>query len=81
MNLHTIKHSGRLTGQAFVEFEDIDSLEAALARDKQHMGKRYLEIERSDEKTLRKMTESAGANARACFIILPCVCFYYSCVC
>lgn len=64
-SVHILRNEeGRLTGQAFVEFADDDSLQGALARDHQHMGKRYLEIERSDEKSLRKMTSMVGVGAK-----------------
>ena len=43
------------------------SLEKALAKDKEHLGKRYLEVERSDDKTLKKFTENAANNSSSCF--------------
>lgn len=35
--------NGRSNGEAFVELENEDELEAALALHKKHMGKRYIE--------------------------------------
>ncbi|VDO08073.1 unnamed protein product [Rodentolepis nana] len=41
--------NGRSNGEAFVELENDDELEAALSFHKKHMGKRYIEVFRSDE--------------------------------
>nr|CDS28717.2 heterogeneous nuclear ribonucleoprotein [Hymenolepis microstoma] len=41
--------NGRSNGEAFVELENEDELEAALSLHKKHMGKRYIEVFRSDE--------------------------------
>ena len=51
--------SGRLTGQALVEFADGESLNLALSKNRQHMGSRYLEVNRSDKSEMDRLTEKS----------------------
>ena len=52
--------SGRLTGQAFIEFADADSLNLGLSKNREHMGKRYLEVNRSSKDEMQKFTEKSN---------------------
>ena len=40
----TLFREGRPSGEAFIEVEDQSDIEAALKKDKGHMGKRYVEV-------------------------------------
>ena len=51
---------GRLTGQAFIEFADADSLNLGLSKNREHMGKRYLEVNRSSKDEMQKFTEKSN---------------------
>ena len=41
---HYHGREGRPSGEAFIEVEDEADIEAALKKDKGHMGKRYIEV-------------------------------------
>lgn len=47
----TTSREGRPSGEAFVEFVDEDDLKAALKRDRDHMGNRYIEGNSKEKKT------------------------------
>lgn len=39
----TSSREGRPSGEAFIEFEDIEDLENAVQKDREHIGNRYIE--------------------------------------
>ena len=42
----TMTREGRPSGEAYIEMETDDDVEKAVKKDRQHMGKRYVEGER-----------------------------------
>uniref|UniRef100_A0A5K3FKE3 RRM domain-containing protein n=2 Tax=Mesocestoides corti TaxID=53468 RepID=A0A5K3FKE3_MESCO len=46
--------NGRSNGEAFVELENESDIEAAMAHHKEHMGRRYIEVFRSDETEMKR---------------------------
>jgi len=59
-SIHILRNAeGRLSGQVFVEFADAYSLQTALSKDREHMGKRYIEVDRSDIQELTKFKEKS----------------------
>lgn len=48
----TLTLNGRPTGEAFVEFDDMDSYNKALDHNNEHMGKRYIEVFASDKQEM-----------------------------
>lgn len=59
-SVHLVKNfEGKASGQGYVEFIDADSLNSALAKNKQHMGKRYLEISRADSSEMSRSMSSS----------------------
>jgi len=64
-SIHILRNAeGRLSGQAFVEFKSSDDLENALKRNREHMGKRYLEITRSDMGDLKRLADRSTNVAK-----------------
>ena len=60
-------HDGRSNGEAFLEMEDEESFDAGLKMNKEHIGKRYIEVFESDrqemEYQMKKHTQgSSGAD-------------------
>ncbi|PAA59838.1 hypothetical protein BOX15_Mlig028543g1, partial [Macrostomum lignano] len=56
----TQDHLGRPSGEAYVVFETPDDAAAAMRHDKQHMGRRYVELFQSSEAELARMVPGAG---------------------
>ncbi|VDN41412.1 unnamed protein product [Dibothriocephalus latus] len=46
--------NGRSNGEAFIELENEDELEKAMAHHNEHMGRRYIEVFRSDEAEMKR---------------------------
>lgn len=56
--VHLTKHAdGRPTGEAFVEFASEESVNAALGRNKERMGTRYIEVFRATKEDLRMVMQ------------------------
>ncbi|XP_063683023.1 heterogeneous nuclear ribonucleoprotein F-like isoform X1 [Bolinopsis microptera] len=64
-SIHILRNSeGRLTGQAFIEFGDIESLNQGLGKNREHMGKRYLEVSRSSKDEMSRFTEKSNTVSK-----------------
>lgn len=50
----TVNSSGRLTGEAFVEFANIEDAKLALSKDRMTLGSRYIELFMSSVEELKE---------------------------
>lgn len=53
---------GRPSGEAFVEFESPEDVQKAMTKDREKMGKRYIEIFESHEADMERACPGAGGN-------------------
>ena len=58
-------HDGRPTGEAFLEMEDEDSYNAGLGRNKEHLGKRYIEVFESDRREMDYQMKRCSQDSTA----------------
>jgi len=58
----TYVRDGRPSGEAYVEMASEDDLEKALSKNKQHMGKRYIEVFRSKKSEMDWVVRRSGPN-------------------
>ncbi|KAJ8023077.1 Heterogeneous nuclear ribonucleoprotein F [Holothuria leucospilota] len=54
---------GRPTGEAFLEFFDQNDMDNAFKKHNKHMGKRYIEVYRSQKSEMEWVTQRAGEDA------------------
>lgn len=58
----TYTRDGRPSGEAYIEMEGEDDIEKAIAKDKHHMGKRYIEVFRSKRSEMEWVVKRSGPN-------------------
>ena len=64
----TLTREGRPSGEAYIELATEEDLEKALLKDKQHMGKRYIEGKFIFKETYRKISSNHGTSI-ICFVL------------
>lgn len=58
----TTSREGRPSGEAFVEFEDVEDLDKALERDRDHIGSRYIEVFKVNKAQMDWFIKRCGPN-------------------
>merc|ERR1719458_881399 len=58
----TMTREGRPSGEAYIEMEDDESCEKAVKKDRQHMGKRYVEVFRAKHSEMKWVVNKGGSN-------------------
>lgn len=58
----TFVRDGRPSGEAYIEMESEEDVERALSKNKQHMGKRYIEVFRSKKSEMDWVVRRSGPN-------------------
>ncbi|XP_045211542.1 heterogeneous nuclear ribonucleoprotein H3-like isoform X1 [Mercenaria mercenaria] len=58
----TFSREGRPSGEAFIELESEEDVEAALTRHKDHMGQRYIEVFRSKQSEMEWVVKRSSRN-------------------
>lgn len=58
----TTSREGRPSGEAFVEFEDIQDVEKALDKDREHIGSRYIEVFKVDRTEMEWVLKRSGSG-------------------
>lgn len=56
----TTSREGRPSGEAYIEFDDVDDVERACQRDRDHMGNRYIEVFKVKKAEMEWMVKRSG---------------------
>ena len=65
-NLHLAQsYEGRPTGEAFLEMDDEESYNSGLGKNKDHIGKRYIEVFESDKREMEYQTKKFNQGSSA----------------